>query len=139
MGLIKKKVKISNMEDLFKKKSGLISPDKVRSVEVEAIIDSGARMLCLPEDLVEKLGLETVDKKTVVYANGRKEIKKIGSAVILEIMERKTACQVLIESPGAPVLLGHIPLEDLDFVIDMSKEDLVVNPESPYLPLAYMY
>lgn len=106
---------------------------------MEAIIDTGARMLCLPADLVEALGLEKIDKKTVRYANGEKDIKEIASTVTLELMERKTSCYVLIEKTGAPVLVGQIPLEDLDRLIDMSKEDLMVNPESPYMSLAYMY
>ncbi len=139
MGMIKKVVKITNAADLVRKKDGTISPDKVRSVEVEAIIDSGARMLCIPLDLVENLGLEKVGKKTVRYANGDKDIKYIGSGVILELMGRQSECQVLIEKVGAPILVGQIPLEDLDLLIDMSKEDLVVNPESPYMPIAYMY
>ncbi|MGD2086347.1 MAG: hypothetical protein PVH61_09210 [Candidatus Aminicenantes bacterium] len=56
-----------------------------------------------------------------------------------ELMGRQTECRVLIKKPGAPVLVGQIPLEDLDFLIDMTKEDLVVNPESPFMPMAYMY
>ena len=137
--MIKKKVKIKNSADLVKHKAGIITADKIRSVEVEGIIDTGARMLCLPADLVEILGLEIVDKRTVRYANGDKDIKNIGSAVLFELMERQTECRVLIEKPGAPVLVGQIPLEALDFLIDMTKEDLVVNPESPYMPMAYMY
>lgn len=139
MGMIKKKVKITNSADLIKSKAGIIPADKIRSVEVEAIIDSGARMLCLPADLTETLGLEIVDKRTVRYANGDKDIKNIGSTVKFELMGRQTECRVLIEKPGAPVLVGQIPLEDLDFLIDMTKEDLVVNPESPFMPMAYMY
>ncbi len=139
MGVIKKKVKIKNSADLVKHKAGIITADKIRSVEVEAIIDAKARMLCLPADLVEILGLEIVDKRTVRYANGDKDIKNIGSVVLFELMERQTECRVLIEKPGAPVLVGQIPLEALDFLIDMTKEDLVVNPESPYMPMAYMY
>lgn len=139
MGMIKKKVKITNSADLVKSKAGIIPADKIRSVEVEAIIDSGARMLCLPADLAEVLGLEIVDKRTVRYAIGDKDIKNIGSAVKFELMGRQTECRVLIEKTGAPVLVGQIPLEDLDFLIDMTKEDLVVNPESPFMPMAYMY
>jgi predicted aspartyl protease len=139
MGMIKKKVKITNYADIVRSKDGAIPAGKIRSVQVEAIIDSGARMLCLPADLVETLGLEKIDKKTVRYANGEKDIKEIGSTVTLELMDRKTSCHVLIEKTGAPILVGQIPLEDLDLLIDMAKEDLVVNPESPYMPLAYMY
>jgi len=139
MGMIKKKIKISNAADLTRKKDGTIPPDKVRFVEVEGIIDTGARMLCLPLDLAETLGLEKVGKKTVRYANGEKDVKDIGSGVILELMGRLCECQVLIEKVGAPVLVGQIPLEDLDLIADMSKEELTVNPESPYMPLAYMY
>ena len=139
MGMIKKKVRITNSADLVKSKSGLIPPAEIRSLEVEAIIDTGARMLCLPSDLAEVLGLEIVDKRTVRYANGDKDIREIGSGVILELMGRFTECRVLIEKTGAPVLVGQIPLESLDFLIDMTKEDLVVNPESPFMPMAYMY
>jgi clan AA aspartic protease len=141
MGEIKEKLKITNLLDINAVKFGVKNSNEIRSIEIIAIVDSGARMLSIPADLAEKLGLEIVDKKTVRYTDGHTDVKQIGSdiEVILTHLERKTHCQVLIERPGSPVLLGQIPMEDMDVVINMSDEKLTVNPESPYMPMAHQY
>lgn len=139
MGRITQRIKVVNAADVVRFKDGTLPGDKIRQLEVEGIIDTGARMLVLPEDLVIRLGLEALEKRTVRYANGESDVKNVGSAVILEVMGRTTECRVLIEKPGAPVLVGQIPLEDLDLVVNMSEEKLTVNPESPYLPMAEIY
>jgi len=144
--MIKKKFKITNVKDLMKLSEKLIKPEEVRSIEVEAIIYTGARMLVLPEDLVKKLGLDIIDKRTVRYANGERAEKNIASTIELEIIDkrlevggRKTHCDVMVEKIGAPVLVGQIPMEDMDLLVDMSKEDVMPNPESPYTPMVYLY
>ncbi len=135
MGQIKTKIIITNYADIANK------TDNPRQIETEAVVDSGARMLSISEYLAQTLGLEIVDKKTVKYADGKTVIKNIDSVVhvFVSALKRNTNCNVMIESPGAPILLGQIPMEDMDVVIDMSNETLTVNPESPFMPMSHQF
>jgi hypothetical protein len=134
MGQIIVEVVISNLADIIRGR-------KIRKKEANAIADSGARMMSIPRDLALLLGLEIVEQRKVRYADGSVAMKDIGSDVEVFIpdLNRKTNCRVLIEDPGAPVLLGQIPMEDMDVVVNLAEERLTVNPESPYAPLATQY
>jgi hypothetical protein len=134
MGQVTVRAIISNLADRHRAQT-------VRQSEVTVIADSGARMLSIPRDLAVLLGLVVEEQRKVRYADGSTAMKDVGSAVELAIpsLNRRTHCRVLIEEPGAPILLGQIPMEDMDVVINMSEEKLTANPESPFMPMATQY
>ena len=70
MGRTIERVKVQNIEDLTRVSRGELSEEDVRTVEVDAIVDTGAAFLCLPPDLIEKLGLPYSRTKNVQTANG---------------------------------------------------------------------
>jgi hypothetical protein len=134
MGQVIVEVVISNLADIIRGQT-------IRKMEASAIADSGARLMSIPKDLALLLGLEVVEQRKVRYADGSIAIKDIGSDVEVFIpkLNRRTNCRVVIEDPGAPVLLGQIPMEDMDVVVNLAEERLTVNPESPYAPMANQY
>jgi len=135
MGKIMMKVKLTNQTDYSKAREGLTPPDRVRSVEVEALIDTGATMLVLPADVVERLGLAEEGRRKVRYADGRvAEVPWVGG-VRLEILGREMTCDALVEAAGTVPLIGQIPLESLDLVVDPKTREARVNPASPDAPL----
>lgn len=123
MGKVIERIKLTN---LF---------DPKRSVEVEAVVDTGATMMVLPKNLIDKLGLEKVEDVRVKYADGREEIKGIYGVVKLELKGRTGNFDVLAENEGIQPLIGQIVLERMDLIIDPSTRKLIPNPRSPEMPM----
>ena len=135
MGKIMMKLKLTNNTDLDKAQERLIPPERVRTVEVEALIDTGATTLVLPADVVQRLGLLEQGRRKVRYADGRvAEVPWVGG-VRLEILGREMTCDALVEAAGTVPLVGQIPLAELDLVVDPKTREARVNPVSPDAPL----
>jgi len=109
--------------------------DPSRSAEVDAVIDTGATMLVLPADLVERLGLRKIRDVRVRYANGGSEPKGVYGVVTLELKGRTGNFDVLAETEGTQPLVGQIVLEELDLVVDPRSRSLTPNPDSPDMPM----
>jgi clan AA aspartic protease len=127
MGKVIEKVKIANLLD------------KTKTIEIEAIVDTGATMLALPVDMVNKLGLEKIEEVKVKYANGYVETKRIYGAVRLELKGRVGIFDVLAENEDSQPLIGQIVLERLDLVIEPSMRKIIPNPRSPEMPMVEIF
>ncbi|MCW3131726.1 MAG: aspartyl protease family protein [Candidatus Methanospirare jalkutatii] len=127
MGKVVERVKVTNFKE----------PSK--SIEIEAIIDTGATMSVLPMDLIQKLGLEKIDEVNVRYADNSVRRKEVYGWIILEIAGRKAVFDVLAESEGAQPLIGQIVLERLDLVIEPSTRKVIPNPRSPETPMIEIF
>jgi predicted aspartyl protease len=119
---------IENMEDLWAQKRGLLAEENVRRMTVtDALVDTGATLLALPTRLIEQLGLDRVGAKRVTSGTGISEAN-VYSAVRLTIQGRSCTMDVIEVADGVPVLVGQIPLEHLDFVVDLRSQTLTGNP-----------
>ena len=115
------------------KLTSLFEPEK--SVEVDAIIDTGATMLVLPQDVIEELGLRKIGERRVRYANNQIQIKSVYRGVILELKGRDGIFDVLGEVEGSEPLVGQIVLEALDLIVDPITKTVIPNPRSPDMPM----
>ncbi|MGE3240957.1 MAG: aspartyl protease family protein [Pirellulales bacterium] len=128
MGLVLTEAKIENLEDLWASKRGLMADDMVRRVTVrDALVDTGATLLSLPTSMIEQLGLEKTVSKRVTSSTGGGEAN-LYSAVRLTIQDRSCTLDVMEVPDGVPALIGQIPLEHLDFVVDLRNKVLIGNP-----------
>jgi len=127
MGKVVEKVKVTNFKD----------PSK--SLEIEAVIDTGATMSVLPMDTIKRLGLEKIEDVNVRYADNRVEKKEVYGWIILEIAGRRAVFDVLAENKGAQPLIGQIVLERLDLVIEPSERKVIPNPRSPETPMIEIF
>ena len=109
--------------------------DPKRTVEVEAVIDTGATMLVLPRSLVRKLKLRKMREAGVRYADSRTATKPVYGVVTAELKGRGGEFDVLAEDDGCQALVGQIVLEQLDLIVDPKKRRVVPNPQSPDLPM----
>jgi len=123
MGKVTEKVTIVNLLD------------RTKSAEIEAVVDTGATMLVLPEDVVVQLGLEKVEEVKVRYANNHVETKQIYGIVTLEMKGRIGNFDVLAEAEGSQPLIGQMVLERLDMVVEPSTRRVIPNPRSPDMPM----
>jgi clan AA aspartic protease len=113
--------------------------DPEKSIEVEAVIDTGATMIVLPKNLVERLGLKKVEDVKVKYADGSVKEKEVYGVVRVELMGRVGNFDVLAEDEGAQPLIGQIVLERLDLIIEPSTKRLIPNPRSPEMPMIEVF
>lgn len=129
MGKVIVTAKIENQEDLLAVQRGKLSADKVRSAEVsDALVDTGSIMFGMPKRLIAQLGLLPFRTRTVRTAGGLATLS-LYQAVQLTVQDRECHCDVLELPDDCPVLIGQIPLEQLDFVIDPMNQRLIGNPE----------
>src|SRR2546422_43048 len=128
MGKVIVTAKIENLEDLYKVKQGILAADKVRQVEVnDALVDTGATGLSVPKNLIARLGLDPMRKRRARTSAGTVDVQTYG-AVRLTIQGRDCIGDVTEISDDCPVLIGQVPLELLDFVVDPVKQQLIGNP-----------
>ena len=104
----------------------------LQGLEVSALADSGAVHLCIPEHLALQLQLRELERREVVLADGHRRSVPYMGPVEVRFANRRcfTGAMVL----GDEVLLGAIPMEDMDLVLQPQLQQLTVNPASPNLP-----
>ena len=123
------KVQIWNATDLGLARRGLIGPDAVRHATIEALVDTGAVTMVIPEDVARALDLPLLEVRTVTLADGtRRQIPKVGELRI-EILGRQMTCDAFVTPAGTTPLIGQIPLEDLDLIVDPGTREARVRSE----------
>jgi clan AA aspartic protease len=98
-------------------------------VQVEALADTGSVHLCLPASVAEALGLEEQNRQTVTIADGTRRTVPYVGPVELRFGNRVGFGGALVM--GHQVLLGALPLADMDLVVIPRDQRVVVNPNSP--------
>lgn len=127
MGKVVVKIKLTNLIDLGVQTRKL-SKAKPRVVEIEALVDTGATRLYLKPSVIHALGLEKVDTVISQTTNGPTR-RSVYEPVRLEVQGRYGNFDVVDIGENVPNLLGQIPLEYLDFVVDSKNRKLIPNPE----------
>ncbi len=128
MGKVIVTAKIENMDDLVRLHHGHIAPEQARSLEVtDALVDTGATLLSMPKRLIAQLGLRPVRTRKARTSAGPVTLQMYGT-VRLTIQGRDCPCDAIEIPDDCPVLIGQIPLEMLDFVVDPLGQRLIGNP-----------
>lgn len=129
MGRFSVEVEMANFKDITRAEEGLISADQVRKVRVRGVVDSGATRLVIPESVAKQLGLESTETLKVRYADGRIAERSIVRYIQLTYGGRNSVFNAIVEPARESALIGAIVLEDLDFVVDCTSQQLV--PRDP--------
>ena len=126
MGKVIVKIKLTNLFDLGARHRKL-STASPRTVEVEALVGTGATRFYLKPSVIKKLGLERTDTVRSKTTNGD-ALRYKYEPVQLELMGRRENFDVIEVPEDVPNLLGQVPLEVLDFVVDARGQSLIPNP-----------
>jgi predicted aspartyl protease len=120
--------KIENAGDLYAAYKGLLPEDQVRRIEVsDALVDTGASHLSMPKSLINQLDLPYVSVGRARTTAGMRTFELYGP-VRLTIQGRMCSVDVAEIADECPVLIGYLPLESLDFVVDPKNQRLIGNP-----------
>jgi clan AA aspartic protease len=129
MGRVLVTAKIENLEDIFRASKGEMPREQVRTVEVgDALVDTGASTLMLPAKMIQQLGLSPFKSRTIRTVGGSITMTTY-TAVRLTIQGRECTLDVGEIGDELPVLVGQVPLELLDWVVDPKNQRLIGNPD----------
>jgi len=129
MGKVVVRARIENLADRHRADAGDLPAGQVRTLEVrDALVDTGATYLSMPKRLIEQLGLRFHRNRTARTATGMATFAVYG-AVRLTVDERDCVVEVSELPDTCPVLIGQLPLEALDFVVDPIGQRLIGNPD----------
>lgn len=132
MGEIVVNIGLENFVDRSNLRRG-ISQEPVRRTRVDGIVDTAAAMLVLPQNVVERLGLEQLRTAVVTYADERKEERPVAGSVTIEVCDRFMVTECIVGPPLSQPLIGQVVLEMLDLIADPTNRTL--EPRMPDYPL----
>ena len=135
MGEIVTRVELENATDRGNVRDGLREEATVRRTSVDGVVDTGAVMLALPQNVVERLGLRIHGKVIVSYADERKEERDVAGPVGIRVGNRGMNTDCVVGPPLSEPLIGQIVLEGLDLIADCTNRTIGPRPESPDYPL----
>lgn len=131
MGITYAEIELISGDDVVLHRRGYIQEDQIKSVKVRAMVDSGSSMLAIPESIKNQLNLLKLDEKQAELADGSILRLEIVGPVEIRFENRITTVRAMVVPNSNVVLLGAIPMQDMDVLIDPKRERLIVNPESP--------
>jgi len=105
------------------------SKEDLKSIEANALVDTGALLLCIPQHIALQLQLKEFEKREVTIADGSKKLVPYVGPVKINYLNRMCLTGALVL--GDIVLLGAIPIEDMDLVIHPAQLTITVNPNNP--------
>lgn len=106
----------------------------LKPIEVEAIVDPNALHLWIPQQVADQLQLKETSKRKVTTSEGKKRICPYVGPIEIKFKNRTCFSGAVVI--GSEVRLGHMPMDDLDLVVSPKKMTVVVNPESPVIPIS---
>lgn len=135
MGEIFVEIELENAEDRSDARRGRINEASVRRETVRAVADTGAMMVVLPEDVVERLGVPVVDSIATTLADGSRADLPVTDTLRIRIGDREMGTECIVVPEGAEALVGVLVMERLDLIADPVNQTLGPRPESPDRPL----
>jgi clan AA aspartic protease len=124
MGFVHAEITLTNVDDICRVKDGRIKDADIRQMTVTATVDTGAITLVINEKLRQQLGLEAQRDREVTLADNTKTTVKVADPVKICWKNRDMICQPLVVSGDSKILLGVVPLEEMDLMVDPVRQEL---------------
>ena len=123
MGIIRAEIELANP-----------AKPELKPLAVEALVDTGAMTICVPEHVAVQLALKEIETREVTTADEKSHVAPYVGPIQIKFQNRTCFTGALVI--GDTVLLGAVPMEDMDLVVSPSRETITVNPKSPNIPSA---
>jgi len=125
MGIVRTEITLKNAVDVGDADRGMIKDSEIRQTTVTAIVDTGAITLVINEEIRQKLGLKIKGKREATLADGVASDYDVTGPISVHWKDRDSVCRAYVLPNSNNVLLGAIPLEDMDLIIHPKKQELV--------------
>jgi len=133
MGMVYAEVELINGEDLSDARRFRIGEEEIKRMSVNILVDTGSYMLAINESIQEQLQVPFFEKRTMQLADNRIREYDVVSPIELRFKIRRVVCSAVVLPGDAEPLLGAIPLEEMDVLIHPTRQELIINPDHPYL------
>jgi clan AA aspartic protease len=131
MGITYAEIELISSDDVALHRRGYIPEDQIKSIKVKALVDSGASLLMITESIKNQLNLLKIDEQQAELADGSVINVEVVGPVEIRFENRKAIVSAMVLPGEVEVLLGAIPMQAMDVLIDIKQERLIVNPKSP--------
>ena len=115
-GTVVTEITLTNVADKVRVQDGVRA--EARQETVSALVDTGASMLVINEELQRRLGLEIEDKRWTTFADGGRKECGLTEGVNIRWQNRDCICRAVVIPGAKSILLGVIPLEDMDLIVN---------------------
>lgn len=132
MGVIYAEITLINAGDLEMARRHIIGEEEVKRINVNMLVDTGSVYMCINENVQAQLQLSVVEKRKGQLADGRIVEYDVVGPIEVRFKNRRCVVDAMVLPGDNELLLGAIPLEDMDVLIHPYKQELIVNPEHPY-------
>lgn len=132
MGLVYAEIELINAGDIEMVRRGYMDKDEIKKMHANMLVDTGAYMLCINENIQEQLQLPVLEKRKGQNADGEIKEYDVVGPIELRFKNRRSLCHAMVLPGDNEPLLGAIPMEDMDVLIHPQRQELIVNPEHPY-------
>lgn len=133
MGMVYADITLINGDDLALAKRHIIGEEEVRQMTVNMIVDSGAYQMAINENIQAQLDISFIEKRKLIMADGSvKEFDVVGP-IHVKFKNRTAICSAVVLDGDNEPLLGAIPMEEMDVIIHPRRQELLVNPDHPYV------
>jgi len=134
MGLVRAKIELINTSDVSLYENKVIGENKIRRMKVTALVDTDAGMMTINENIKDQLGLKVRGKRFAQLADGTIKELEIAGPLEVRFKDRFSVTNAMVLPDNQEVLLGAIPMEEMDVLVHPLKEKLIINPEHPNGP-----
>jgi len=132
MGIVYAQIELANQEDLVRFKDKRIDKKDIRRVTARMLVDSGAYMMAINDEVRAQLGFEdTLDTTAAQFADGSVITIDIVGPIEGRFENRRCTVEAMVLPGNTECLLGAIPMEYMDVLINPRKNELIVNPAHP--------
>jgi len=125
MGHVNTQITLKNIKDIFKAEQGIIQETEIRKATVDVMVDTGSTMLVVNEQLFDQLGLGVTGERQISLANDATETCKLTDALEINWEDRSFTMPALVVKDASEFLLGVLPLEGMDLMVDTVTQRLV--------------
>jgi len=125
MGYVYSEIILRNAADIAHAKRGFIREQDIHETAVTALVDTGSITLVINEAIRQQLGLLLEEDFDAELADGSGQKYALSEPIQIQWKNRKKTCQAVVVPNAKDVLLGVIPLEALDVIVDPVKQELV--------------
>jgi len=138
MGLVYAEIDLLNGGDVYLQRKKLVDEKEVKKVTINALVDSGAYMVTINENVRAQLDLPFIEKQFGRLADETLLELDVVGPVEVRFENRRTTVDAIVLPGNSEILLGSIPMDDMDVLIDPRQQKLVVNPAHPYVATKHL-
>jgi len=125
MGHVNTQITLKNVRDVFNAEDGIIQEPEIRQATIDVMVDTGATLLVINKQLFEQLGLRSMEDREITLTNDSKETCKLTEPVEINWENRSISMPALVIEDASDFLLGVLPLEGMDLMVDTVNQKLV--------------